>query len=327
MLQFNEKNHSLADRGVTVSDASPADLLNSIVRFVRRWLWVILFTTLLTTAIGAIYVFITPPSFTARATIIIDTRKVQLFQQQSLIGDVPVDPGTVDSQVEIVRSENVILAVIKDLRLAEDPEFVGPSGGLVATLFNFAHAAANGREPGSEFERTRRALREFERRLDVKRVRLTYVIEISFRSFSAERAAEIANAVADAYIVDQLEAKYQATRRAGVWLQGRIAELRAQSAAAEQAVVEFKTRNNIVDTGGRLMTQQQLAELNSQLVLSSAQRVEMKARLDRIEEIIQAEVPDATVTDTLRNEVITKLRSQYLELSNREADFSARYGS
>jgi len=327
MLQFNEKNHSLADRGATVSDASPADLLNSIVRFVRRWLWVILFTTLLTTAIGAIYVFITPPSFTARATIIIDTRKVQLFQQQSLIGDVPVDPGTVDSQVEIVRSENVILAVIKDLRLAEDPEFVGPSGGLVATLFNFAHAAANGREPGSEFERTRRALREFERRLDVKRVRLTYVIEISFRSFSAERAAEIANAVADAYIVDQLEAKYQATRRAGVWLQGRIAELRAQSAAAEQAVVEFKTRNNIVDTGGRLMTQQQLAELNSQLVLSSAQRVEMKARLDRIEEIIQAEVPDATVTDTLRNEVITKLRSQYLELSNREADFSARYGS
>jgi polysaccharide biosynthesis transport protein len=326
MLQFNKKNHSLADRDAMVSDASPADLLNSIVSFVRRWLWVILFTTLLTTAFGAIYIFITPPSFTARATIIIDTRKVQLFQQQSLIGDVPVDPGTVDSQVEIVRSENVILAVIKDLRLAEDPEFVGPSGGLVATLFHFARATANGREPGSEFERTRRALREFERRLNVKRVRLTYVIEISFRSFSAERAAEIANAVAEAYIVDQLEAKYQATRRAGVWLQDRIVELRGQSAAAEQAVVEFKTRNNIVDTGGRLMSQQQLAELNSQLVLSSAQRAEMKARLDRIEEIIQAEVPDATVADTLRNEVITKLRSQYLELTNREADFSARYG-
>src|SRR5262249_7592789 len=171
MLQFNKQNHSLADRNATVSDASPADLLNSIVSFVRRWLWVLLFTTLLTTTIGTIYVFITPPSFTARATIIIYTRKMQLFTQQSLIGDVPVDPGTVDSQVEVVRSENVILAVIKDLRLAEDPEFVGPSGGLAATLFHFAPATANGRGPDSGFERPRRALREFERRAKAERVR------------------------------------------------------------------------------------------------------------------------------------------------------------
>jgi uncharacterized protein involved in exopolysaccharide biosynthesis len=274
--------------------------------------------------IGAIYVVITPPSYTAQATMIIDTRKVQLFQQQSLISDVPIDAGAVDSQVEILRSENVILPVIKDLRLTEDPEFVEPRG-LVNTLFQFGMGVFNPSGPSSEFELMRRALREFERRLNVKRVRLTYVIEINFRSFSAERAAEIANAIADAYVVDQLEAKYQATRRAGLWLQDRIAELRGQSAAAERAVVEFKTQNNIVDTGGRLMTEQQLAELNSQLVLAGGQRAEAKARLDRIAEIVQTDVPDATVTDTLRNEVITKLRSQYLDLMNREADISGRY--
>jgi succinoglycan biosynthesis transport protein ExoP len=326
MLQISREN-SLPDRNVTVSEpASPADLLNSIISFVRRRLWVIFFATVLTTAIGAIYLVITPPSFTAQATMIIDTRKVQLFQQQSLIGDVPIDAGAVDSQVEILRSENVILPVIKDLRLAEDPEFVGSRGGLVAALFQFVGSIFEPRKSSSEFELTRRALREFEKRLNVKRVRLTYVIEISFRSFSAERAAEIANAIANAYIVDQLEAKYQATRRAGVWLQDRIAELRGQSSTAERAVVEFKTQNNIVDTGGRLMTEQQLAELNSQLVLAGAQRAETRARLDRIEEIIRADISDATVTDTLRNDVITKLRSQYLDLANREADLSARYG-
>ncbi len=144
----------------------------------------------------------------------------------------------------------------------------------------------------------------------------------------------MANAVADAYIVDQLEAKYQATRRASAWLQNRIRELRDQASAAERAVVEFKTKNNIVTTGGsnpRLMGEQQVSELNSQLVIARAQASEAKARLDRIQTVLHADSPDATVNatvaDTLKNEVITKLRTQYLELANREANWSARYGS
>jgi polysaccharide biosynthesis transport protein len=325
MLQIDQE-HSFADRDITARESvSQADLLDSIVKFIRRRLLVILFATALATVVGAIYLFITPSSYSAKATVVIDARKIQLFQQQSLIGDVPVDAGLLDSQVEILKSENVILPVIKDFRLADDPEFVGLKRSLVGTLLQFATSVFKRQEANSEFERTRRALREIERRLNVKRVRLTYVIEISFWSFTPERAAEIANAIVDAYIVDQLEAKYQATRRAGVWLQDRIEELRRQSAAAERAVVEFKRQNNIVDTGGRLMTEQQLAELNSQLVLAGAQRAEMRARLDRIEEIIQTDIPDATVADTLRNDVITKLRSQYLDLANREAELSERY--
>src|SRR5262249_48746798 len=162
----------------------------------------------------------------------------------------------------------------------------------------------------SEFELARQAIRTFQDRLTVKRVGLTYVINISFRSLSPDRAAQIANAVAEAYIVDQLEAKYQATRRASVWLQDRLRELRGQASTAERAVVEFKTKNNIVNAGnGRLMTEQQLAELNSQLVTARTQTSEARARFDRIETVLRADSPDATVnstvTDTLNNNVIT----------------------
>src|SRR5712691_2980348 len=264
MLQINGK-HSPADRYVTASDVgSQAQLLESILGFVRRRLSLIIGAIALTTAIGVIYLVMTPPSFTAKATMVIDTRKVQLFQQPSLIGDMPVDAGTVDSQVEILRSENVILPVIKQLQLTEDPEFGGPKRGLFGKLFQFVATIFRAQEPRSELEIQQRALREFEDRLTIKRVRQTYVIEISFRSFSAERAAEIANAITDAYAADQLDAKIQATRRAGGWLQDRITELRTQSLSAERKVVAFKTKNDIVDTGGRLLTEQQLAELNSQ---------------------------------------------------------------
>jgi len=93
-------------------------------------------------------------------------------------------------------------------------------------------------------------VRAFQDRFSVKRIGLSYVIDIGFRSLDPERAAQIVNAVADAYIVDQLEAKYQASRRAGVWLQDRISELRQQVTTAERAVVDFKKNNNIVFTGG-----------------------------------------------------------------------------
>ena len=59
----------------------------------------------------------------------------------------------------------------------------------------------------------------FSKRMIVKRIGLTYIIQIAFKSPNPDRAAQIANAIAEAYIDDQLQAKYQATRRASVWLQ------------------------------------------------------------------------------------------------------------
>lgn len=338
MLQI-DKSPSVVDRSVAAPEfVSPAELYARSIAFARRQFPVIVFVLLLTAALGAVYIFTTPPRFTGQATLIIDTRKVQLFQQQSVLGDIGVDTAMVDSQVEILKSENIAISVIKDLRLTEDPEFVGPGGGLIGAVTSLISKLFASDEPRSEFELTRGALARFESSLTIKRIGLTYVIDINYQSLSPERAAQIANAVADAYIVDALEAKYQATRRAALWLQDRLKELRTQASAAERAVVDFKAKNNIVDTGGRLMNEQQLAELNSALIQARALTAEAQARLERVNDIVRGENPDAivgdsgrfaataTVADTLRNEVITKLRSQYLDLANREAIWSNRYG-
>lgn len=306
---------------------APEALLSEFIGFLRRQYVVILAVTLLSLALALVYVINAPARYTATATLIIDTRKNQLFQQQSVVGDIPIDSGAVESQVEILKSETIALSVIRDLRLMDDPEFIGSGGGLVGALTGWVQSAG----PRSEFDLVRRAAETFSSQLTVRRVGLTYIMEIGFRSLSPDRAAQIANAVADAYVTDQLEAKYQATRRASAWLQDRIRDLRDQASTAERAVVEFKTKNNIVESGGRLMNEQQLAELNSQLVQARAQRSEARARLDRIQAVISADSPsatvNATVTDTLNNQVVTKLRTQYLELANREADWSSRYGS
>jgi len=328
MLQKTERQ-TFSGR-IEARQPSSAELFSNTVAFLRQQYPVILLTVLVVLGLGGLYLFSAKPTYTATATLIIDSRKNQLFQQQSVLGDIPIDSSSVESQVQLLKSETIALAVIKELNLVEDPEFNGSGGGLIGTILGSVTQAFSTRSPVSEIEATRRTVEAFSSRLSVRRVGLTYIIELSFSSFYPDRAAQIANAVADAYVVDQLEAKYQATKRAGFWLQDRIKELRNQASQAERSVVEFKTRNNIIESGGRLMNEQQLAELNSQLVAARSQVSEAKAKLDRIESILNADSPeasvDATVTDTLASPVVTKLRSQYLELAGREADWSRRYG-
>src|SRR5262245_47632002 len=316
--------------------ASLEELFKIFTGFLHRQYPVIIAGFLLIMTLAAVYLFTTPPSFTALAKLMIDTRKVQLFQQQSVLGDAPPDPGLIDSQVEVLQSENVALAVIKDLHLTKDPQFLWPKLGLFSAIkgsvLGLVDSVLRPFQSSStsdpEFALSRAAVERLQSQLIITRAGLTYIISVGFRAQDAQQAAKIANAVADAYIADQLQAKYQAALRAGTWMQDRIKELRVQATNAERAVVDFKTKNNIVAASGRLMNEQQLSELNTSLIQARALTAETKAKLDRIDEILRSgvEVPDATVADSLHNEVINKLRSQYLDYSRQAAEFSAKYG-
>lgn len=318
------------DEDLDARGPSLSEMLNSLAGIVRRQFPLFVILVACSATLGLLYLFTTPSSYTAKATMVIDTHRVELFQQQqSLLGDLlPIDAGTVLTQVEVLKSQNVSLSVIKDLHLTDDPEFTGGGSGLIGAILNsIKNLFDRSDATRSETSLQRRALRAFESARTINRVGSTYVMEVAFRSHDPDKAARIANAIVDAYIDDQLEAKYQATRRASVWLQARIKELRTQASAAERAVVDFKRANNIVNAGGRLMNEQSLSAVNSQLILAHAATAEAKARLSNIQEIMKQAIPDGSVADSLKNQVIIKLRSQYLELASREALWSAKYGS
>jgi len=75
-----------------------------------------------------------------------------------------------------------------------------------------------------------------------------------------------------------------------------------------------------------LLNEQQTLDLNAQLAAARVNKAESKAKLDRIQEVMTEEVPDAAVADSLRNEIINRLRSQYLEYDRRYALYASRYG-
>jgi succinoglycan biosynthesis transport protein ExoP len=314
-----------------LSEPSLAEYLAIGISFLRRQLPIILSILPLTVGLAVAYLYTTHPIYTAQAKILIDTGKIQVVSQP-VFGDNPMSGAFIDSQIEILRSDNFALSIVKNLHLANDPEFVATNQGLLGkAISRLPHPFAS-KKPQTESEREEHALALLERRLNVSRVGMTYIIDVVFQSTNPDRAAELANAVADAFVQGQIDAKYQTIGRATTWLQDRLNELRVQASAAEHAIVEYKTKNNIVDSGGHLINEQQLTELNTALVKSHSETVEAKARLDRVTQILSSEDLDptaaqvATVADALHSEIISKLRQQYLELAQREALFSNRLG-
>lgn len=335
MLQIN-KRAPLAGQDSPKVIEPLLDAVQSAKRILRRQLPIVAVIMTCCVALAILYLVNTPPKFTATGSMVIDTRKVQLLEKESVLGEAQIDASTVQTQVEMLKSDNVALAVIKKLNLIDDPEFVPPADEKSQGLFSFLFPAAPAKQM-TEAEREQTALTAFKDRLTVTREGLTYVIDVGFTSLNPEKSARVVNTLVEAFVNDQMEAKYQAARRAGVWLSDRIKELRSQAAAAEHAVVDFKKKNNIVDTGAGigggpaanrlLINDQQLSELNTQLIIATAATAEAKARLDRITAVMAQDIPDASITDALKSEVIVKLRQQYLELAQKEAIFSQRYGA
>lgn len=299
-----------------------------VTGFLRRQFFVITLCVICGLIAGLLYLFSTPPRFSASAKLLIDSSKVRILQQQQGSIDTPVDAAQVETQVELLKSDKIALAIVNDLRLNEDPEFTAPSRNYFrSALYQLFPDSSD-----SETSLVRRAVNVFLANREVTRLGRTYVLDVSVTSLNPARAAQLANAIAEAYIDDQLEAKYQATRRAGGWLQERIRELRQQASDADRLVLDYKEKNNIVDISGnnpsgtRLLGDQQLTDLNTQLTTARAAAAEAKARLDRIDEVMKRDVPDADIGDSLRNEVINKLRTSYLELAAKEGLWSSRYG-
>jgi succinoglycan biosynthesis transport protein ExoP len=308
-----------------------SEVVERLRGLVRRQFPVFVLTIACCLALGLVYLATTPPSYTSHAMLLIDSSKLSILhqQQQTPVGDLPIDTEHVETQVEILKSENIGLSVVRELKLTQAPEFVQSGTGLLGWMI--AQVVTSEEQSHTNLERI--ALARFLAKRSITRVAKTYVLDVGFISLNAARSAAIANAIADAYIVDQLEAKYQATKRASGWLQDRIKELRQQTSDADRAVLDYKEKNKIIAVGAnsaggaRLLGEQQVEDLNTQLGTARAAAEEAKARLERINDVMQRDVPDASVADSLHSEVIIRLRNNYLDIAAKESIWSARYGS
>jgi polysaccharide biosynthesis transport protein len=302
----------------------------------RRQVRVVIAGSILGLALGIGYLATAVPQFTAAALVMLDNRRVRAVQDSydvaiALGGD---GASGVDSQVEVLRSDSVVLTVVDRMQLVRDKEFraVRPSllGVAMAEfrrLLGFSGSPSEEVQALVDEESERRQVANMLRaNLGARRLPRTLVLEISYTSPLPGKAADITNGFANAYLFDQLEAKYDANRRASEWLQNRIAELKQQALTSDLAVQRFRAAHNLTVAGGKSIDEQQLGEVNSQLVMARAETAKAEARYQRMRIILDGHQMDAVVSEAIGNSVIEQLRSKFVQAAKREADLTAKLG-
>ncbi len=305
--------------------------IRAVAEILLRNRWTIALATVITVAVALAYLLFATPLFTATASILIDPR------QQGIVSESPLqslgirENLVVDSEIEIIKSTGLLSRVVKRVKLDADPEYVGPPGiveivrQVAVDLLTLSFLRE--KEIERPVDQTGLLATELRERLDASRVDLTFAIDISYYSDRPHRAAKVANAIAEEYLTDQLESQYESTRRANDWLKDRLRRLQAEVIEAERAVELYKAENDIVSLSTGLVSDEQLSQLSSQLIVARAETAKAKARYDRIQIIVDENDATSAVNDALSNQLITDLRREYSDASRQASDIQRRYGA
>ena len=154
----------------------------------------------------------------------------------------------------------------------------------------------------------------------MKRAERTYVVDVSVTSKDPDKAARLANAIAQAYLAEQTDVRSDAARQISQSLSARLNELKDRVREAEDRVETFKARNNILGASGQLVSEQQLSELNNQLGVAHARTAAAKARLDQVERLQLSKDETGAFPEAVQSQTVAALRSHYAEVMRREAE-------
>lgn len=313
-----------------------------VLQTLRRRKWAVAAPTVAATGLAFFLLLLVPSRYSATTEVMLDTAQQQVVNIQAVLTDALPDQEAVDSQVEVFRSRGVAEKVITALDLESDPEFneaLAPDSGLkafvksVRSIVDTLKGAVAGTEPRPLPEDIRRAQQRanvidaFLENLSVRLKAQSRVLQVTYTAEDPVKAWQIANKLAEVYLVDQLDAKYEAARRATQWLTEKIADLRIDVTDKEQAVAHYRKQAGLlVGTDGNTLISQQISELSAQLIVARTARAEAEAKLGQVRRLVQLQGGAGAAADVLDSPIIQALVEQESTVKREAAALTDEFG-
>ena len=283
------------------------------------------------------------PRYRAETLVLIEQRESTVIDIESVISGLSLNSEGINSEVEIVRSRRLAERLVDAVGLADWPEFAPQRAAEPSRLNPLTHLPPAVRRVLGLRGQTDRAIDanlserqltvrdraalvdRFLMTLDVAPLGRSFVIAVRFEAQDPELAALVTNTLGDLYIIDQLEAKFEATERATAWLNDRLASLRREVENSEGAVERYRTETGLIEGIKATLVAQQVSELSTQAVIVRAELAEAEARLGQILRLVERGGAD-TAVEVLNSVLIRTLKEQESQLLQREAELGTEYG-
>jgi succinoglycan biosynthesis transport protein ExoP len=306
----------------TATQAGDLDFLAIGQALGRKRNWIIV-PTLLAAVLSIAAVNMITPRYKSEVRILIDGRENIFLRPNGERNDDrnALDAEAVTSQVQLLLSRDLARDVIKKNRLAELPEFDPVLRGF-SPLKSLLALIGIGRDPIS-LTPEERVLDAYNERFAAYAVDKSRVIVVEFQSRDPDLAAQVANSIADGYLVLQQGARRDQAKSAGQWLAGEIESLRKKVADAESRVDDFRSKSSLfVGTNNTTLSNQQMGELNTQLNNARALKSDAESKARLIREMLQAGKP-IEASEVLNSELIRRLSEQHVTLRAQLAEQSS----
>lgn len=302
---------------INTSTADRLDLRFLLSIFRRRFR---LFATIVGVAVLLAFLFTLkqPKLYQATVDVVMNKFSGELVPDSSEIqSEGPKRSEEVDTELKIIKSQEMAMQVIDRLKLEKDRNFVESvtgGSGITASIKGLVGI----KPPEIPADNLKRRLADaMLAALKADRMETAYAIRITYTNPDPKRSAQIANAFASSYSESAVRTKRAENEKTLALLRTRIDELRTQAQSDFGAVQDFRVRNNLLSAQATQLSEQEAAAYGQQLATARAAAAADRGRANN--------AGGAGIAAAVNSPVIQSLRAQRATISVKIADLSGRY--
>jgi capsular exopolysaccharide synthesis family protein len=282
------------------------------------------------------YTFTATPIYEARARILMDAERQNIVDFKEIVAPDDARGDYYQTQYNLLESRSLARKTITALNLWRHPQFAGDGDeagrfsprALYATLRGaLAQAGGNAPVHEDETQAESKVIDRFLEHLTVAPLRTSRLTDIRFTSPDAVLATKIANEHAHAFIEQNLEFKFTASKEASAWLVDQLQQQRKQVETAESALQAYRESNEAISFEDREnIVVQKLTDLNGAVTRAKTERIEKESRYEQLMAMRSRNAPLDTFPTILANPFIQQQKTEIAGLQRQQAELGRRLG-
>jgi len=313
-------------------------------RIVLRYRWSVLGVVLIATIVGALNALSATSIYQAQTRLLVKFNEPNISNLQQF-EPTPMHWLFFETQSDIIQSHAVAERVVENLALDKTPSVANDANeplpvsskktlgarlrGWMAELRSWLPDELKIPEapPLDEQGRYAALVNGVLGGVTVTGGKESEVLNVNYVSSDPKMAARLANAFAQAYIEFGLDSRSSNVQQATSWLGQQIEELRRKVILSEDALREFKAREDLVDTENReKIISANLSTLTSELIRAEALHSEAKNHYEQVKSYLIQDSNYEAVASAVDSTIVSEAHRNKVLLERRVSELSERYG-
>ncbi len=267
--------------------------LREYTKAVLRHRWSILAATTLITGLAALLVSNIAPTYRATSTLLIETQQTMPMNFDEIVGIDTNNKEYHQTQFQFLKSKKLARRVVTEmdlfthpeLRHSQDKDSNANSSGPVQTNSNATDGAGTGSNPGNVGSIEQQlVINRFIERIRITPIESTKMVRINFDSLDPAFAAQVANKIAETYILSYRDSRIEMGEKATAWLDEKLAQLKLKLELSQDQLLSYKEANGLVDIQGdsSRLSEQEIGIVTSKLLEAKSQAAYAKILYDEV---------------------------------------------